>query len=168
MKKAKRNTDNKVKLVKDKLFINNTEYIPEEARSNDNPTYKSRGHSYLPLEGRSHSNQSEKRPEVSRTDTRYKSIYIYQRPGSSTELAQYTRNNCMNPIETSNRFGGLSECEPSTLISNDPIWQRIFSRKQKAVSPLEANYTPKRQCEGSSIYEQNNKSPQSDPPVKEE
>ena len=85
--------------------------------------------------------QLERRPEVSRTDTRYKSRYIYQRPGSSTELAQYTRNNRMNPIKTSNRFEGLSEYEPSTPIMNDPIKQITFSRKQRAVSPLEANYT---------------------------
>ena len=109
MQKAKRNPDNKVKLVRDKLFVINTEYIPEKARSNDNQTYKSRGRSYVPLEGRSHRDRSERRPEVSRTDTRYKSRYIYQRPGSSTELAQYTRINRMNRIETLNRFEGLSE-----------------------------------------------------------
>ena len=167
MKKAKRNLENKVKLVRDKLFINNTEYIPEEARSYENQTHKSRGRSFEPLEGRPYRDQSERRPEVSRTDTRYKSRYIYQRPGSSTELAQFTRTNRMNPIETSNRFDGLSECEPSTPIRNNPVGQRTISRKQKAVSPLEANYTQKRQCEGSSIFEQN-KLPQSDPPVNEE
>ena len=48
------------------------------------------------------------------------------------------------------------------------IGQGTFSRKQKGVSPLEANFTHKRQCEGSSKYEQNIKSPQSDPPLHEE
>ena len=121
MKKAKRNPDNKVKLVRDKLFIKNIEYIPEEARSYENKTHKSRGRSFVPLEGRPYRDQSERRPEVSRTDTRYKSRHIYQRPGSSTELALFTRNILMNPIETSNRFEGLSEFEPSTPIRNDPI-----------------------------------------------
>ena len=62
MKKAKRNPDNKVKLVRVKLFIINTEYIPEEARSYENPTHKSRGRSFVPLEGRPYRDQSERRP----------------------------------------------------------------------------------------------------------
>ena len=64
MKNAKRNADCKMKLVRDKLFINNTEYLPDETRSKDHLAYKSRGP--LTLENRSYREKSQRIPEVSR------------------------------------------------------------------------------------------------------
>ena len=64
MKNVKRNPGYKVKLVRDKLFINNTESIPDETRSKDHLAYKSRGR--LPLDNTSYREQSQRRHEVTR------------------------------------------------------------------------------------------------------
>ena len=126
MKRYKHNTNNKVALVRDKLYINGVQYIPSssENRSNSQTDHK---RSYQPY-------QREHEHIHSRTFTRRFSSHTGYKSGSmaSTESSSKCWDNGAPSIETPNRFRHLRN-----VTDENEMLSEVSYGKRKATSPLQ-------------------------------
>ena len=128
MKRAKRNPQNRVKLIRDKLFVNNVQVNPRETSkyvNNSRPEYG---------------------PEQSYRKTRY-SANTNDRTNKTRVFYPRTYESRQNPT-TANRYEYLThdDSEPRTPLL-DTTNSRSGCGKKKAVSPLEEENLIKRQRE---------------------
>ena len=134
MKRYKQNTNNKVALVRDKLYINGVQYIPSssENRSNSQTDHK---RSYQPY-------QREHEHIHSRTFTRRFSSHTGYKSGSmaSTESSSKCWDNGAPSIETPNRFRHLRN-----VTDENEMLSEVSYGKRKATSPLQDETSLKKQ-----------------------
>ena len=156
-KRARQNPNNKVRLVRDKLYINGAQYIPDEQEIPNGPSTSSNP---------PRAQQSSYRNPNSRFDNRQTrrqqadgQTYIGQHfsrgrqntqtPAPSFNMAQgsmgapgytHVRNNAGGNIFSNNRFDILSQCENS---DGSVIATPSCPGKMKATSPLEAELLKK-------------------------
>lgn len=148
MNKAKQNKENKVRLVKDKLYINGKEYIPEttetdsdtETKQYPNPMNKfskrSRGSSNYGYQ-RSYQNQTGTPRGYARGRTFKRSMNQDQFISGRRPRQTYAEK-AVN-FESPNLYSHLSDDR-----SNETIFGRCESRKNKASSPLDADVSVKK------------------------
>jgi len=130
-KKARENVNNKVNLVRDKLYINGQLYIPNTEGTTKDDRYRA------PYRN----NRDD--PATSNTRERSRGVNVSNRAWTRT----YTRttqngaqtNNTADDIQHNNRFSVLAETTP-----NNPPPYRAWGKK-KATSPLEQPGTFKKQ-----------------------
>ena len=146
MKRAKLNKENKVRLVKDKLYINDIQYVPKQNQSRKSSTeYQSQNQSYQFRKSYTtgYRNQDYNKPQS--PNKNYTRGRIFERSKTSTNNMgsyQQPRSNFSDtPIDftTPNRFGALLN---ENFESN-----RSESRKNKASSPLDSEVTLKKSRE---------------------
>ena len=182
MKKARSDSQNKVRLVRDRLYINNIEFIPDGSanpqnkpnrdqmlyRSDRRDVQRERPHSSVST----YSNAVRNNDGV-RNIGYGKSRYIYPRPQSRNVsfTKQQNTNKKSNSFEVtiSNKFTNLLSEEDNTGQN-----MTFESKKHKASSPLDYEKTFKKHRENANSdqesstsdtsYIEVDKSPQSDPP----
>ncbi|XP_060562755.1 putative uncharacterized protein DDB_G0282499 [Ruditapes philippinarum] len=122
LKKAKENGD-KVKLVRDKLYINNERFHPNtETRNRRRPDNENR-------QSRPKYNSNVNNPQ----NARYRMVYNSRMKDPITEIP-------LVPTPISNRFDCLDSCTPL----NDPIRKKPDKRSASQRSPLDAEPYPKK------------------------
>ncbi|MEW8545932.1 MAG: hypothetical protein AB2693_20615 [Candidatus Thiodiazotropha sp.] len=173
MKRARANEQNKVRLVRDKLFINNVEFVPPKdtyqqkrghVRYEHQFNYSGQTHGRQRRNNFTSSNSSAQRPNADSSKHTYASR-VFQR--SSNTSVKFTPTNNDFTVQTRNRFERLSNLDDNPVKCSD-------TRKKKASSPLETNLTFKKHCEHLNSDSESNSessvievimSPQCDPPA---
>lgn len=175
MKKAKRNKNNKVRLIRDRLYINNVEFIPNtDSDRNDkqqkDEQYKQQRRMHN-TDNYSSKPRAQNRDRYSGENNRYeRSRTFYQRPSynkqSSVSKSRQQSIPCAQgpeyAVRTTNYYETLQRqeaCTPKSMINSIDACSN--QKKKKAISPLEDSQLSKRQRE----LENLDKSPQSDPPA---
>ena len=143
MKRAKENKSNKVRLVRDRLFINNSEYLPTENITEQQNENRS-------------NYQARKHEKQARWDYTYQSVRGQGKPQQNGRSRVFTRSNMRSQYDkrshrmldftlppTSNR--------PDMPLNND----RTESRKKKASSPVDSDQTLKKYREQQRLDEEN-------------
>ena len=150
MKKAKRNPDNKVKLVRDRLYVNGVQINPKSG--NDQPFY----------DERNQTEQTYRKRMYRDSDTTRRSRVFYSRPGAGPGVRQGPRQGPRQEqrkergpgpnyyidfptLPSSSGYKPFTRYDnprtPATHLQND----RSVHGKKKAVSPLEDEIRSKRQ-----------------------
>lgn len=173
MKRARANEQNKVRLVRDKLYINNVEFIPSketnqqkrvQVRYEQSSNYSGQTDGRRRRNYHTSSNGSSQRQNTGSSNYSYASR-VFQR--SSNATAKITPKPTNSTVKTRNRFEVLSNYDDNQVQCAD-------TRKKKASSPLDTNMTFKKHREdanGDSESSSENslievdKSPQCDPPA---
>ena len=155
MKRAKRDPNNKVRLVRDKLFINDVQYIPENSENREKADESNQNR-------RKRIGEGPYRQQGQFSDRYNKSRTFYQ---SGARGDKWSRNSIQDSynIPVSNPFGNLSSAD--TAGASSSYATPIRAGKKKANSPLEderENGT-KRHREITDSADKT-PSPQSDPP----
>ena len=157
MKRARENKQNKVRLVRDRLYINNAQYVPRLTQNPDNiknrDTYQQRhaGSRNQWYENQSYSTESNSSSHEngSRTNKGYNSrSRVYhrssnQKNANGSEYRQpkqtYAEKVSNYTVSTSNRFSMLMSREENTRSR-----ESSETRKHKASSPLDADKSLKK------------------------
>ena len=148
MKAARVNKNNKVRLVRDKLFINNVQYIQ--------PTQKTDGQDARP---KTYKQQVQRRQLAqgvnnNRTDSPNRDAYSPMKGPQRTVTSRhvYSSRTRINPVswrnnfETPNRFEGLTSLPRDDTTSNSTSQGR--KKKKPASSPLEIETNLKKNARG--------------------
>lgn len=153
MKKAKENKDNKVRLVRDRLFINDQEYIPKSmpqkrpvnATESQHKQTNQRQGTWL-----SNTQKSNLGPSYQRTR-----VFTSRKPSVPTVKDNFT---------TPNRFSALNVIDTDDDDDDTIVVNSTENRKQKASSPLENQQTTKKARENSLTDDRNGCVYSQDPP----
>ena len=146
MKRARANEQNKVRLVRDKLYINNVEFVPSKETNQQKRVqvrYEQSSNYSGQTDGRRRRNYhtpsigSSQRPNTGSSNYSYASR-VFQR--SSNDNARNTPKSTNSTAKTRNRFEALSNYD------DNPV-QCADTRKKKASSPLGTNMTFKKHRE---------------------
>lgn len=194
MKIAKRDERNKVKLIKDKLYINNVEYVPSDSEDTDSyvaeqresqrdyqnkgarpKTYNIRterreGYSQSEQRLYTRANSRENSKDQRKTEPYYKERYFYQKPvyrhknRVSTDRNADISRNLDFSVETRNSFEQLHSIDEEAG-AKACLGTERSKNVRKATSPLDSNLTFKKHREDSDSDIEVDNSPQSDPPT---
>ncbi|XP_053374336.1 DNA ligase 1-like [Mercenaria mercenaria] len=140
MRKAKEDKQNKVRLVKDRLYINNVQYEPTESDEIESRHQFDQNKAHVRKNWRNEERYSAPRQRIYEYDHYRGSKTYYQ-----TKRKESTQNATPIPsFETPNRFGTLS-------FTNDSEWPpiNVNREKKKATSPLDREILTKKQKENS-------------------
>ena len=142
MKRARANEQNKVRLVRDKLYINNLEFVPSkeanqqkrvQVRYEQSSNYSGKTVGRGRRNYHTSSNGSSLRPNNGSSNYSYVCYSrVFQR--SSNANAKITPKSTTSTVKTRNRFEVLSNYD------DNPV-QCADTRKKKASSPLDTNMT---------------------------
>lgn len=172
MKRARANEQNKVRLVRDKLYINNVEFVPSKLPNQQKRVqvrYEQPSNYSGQTDGRrrrnyhTSANSSSQSPNAGSSNYSYASR-VFQR--SSNAGVKITPKSTNFTVQTRNRFEGLSNHDDNSVQCSD-------TRKKKASSPLDTNMAFKKHCEHNADSESSSEnslievdmSPQCDPPA---
>ncbi|MEW8544668.1 MAG: hypothetical protein AB2693_14170 [Candidatus Thiodiazotropha sp.] len=158
MKRARENKQNKVRLVRDRLYINNSQYVPRSNQNADN-AYNRGGYQqrYQRYENQSYSVESNSsvRENGARSSKGYNSrSRVYHRSSNQThangsgyrqQKQSYAAKVSNYSVSTSNRFSMLMNKE-----GNPHSRDNSETRKHKASSPLDADKSLKKHRENES------------------
>lgn len=128
MKKARENKDNKVLLVRDKLFMNNVEVVPDP---NDVMEQGARPKTFTNIQQNRLNQRSVTNRQNQNTTKTFTSRNIYaSKPRNDPDYTSYS-------VQTSNRYERLAklDCTPA------PQAKISTTRKQPTSSPLENDYS---------------------------
>ena len=168
MKRAKADKTNKVRLVRDKLFVNNIEVKPNLKQVANQNEFELRGRS----RDRHHTHRFDDRRAFDRSESGYAKSRVFQRSTNKNTVSSTTAIELAHgrkfQLPLSNKFDGLQ-----TLQDDEDL--PPITRKHKASSPLDYDKSIKKHRESqdeesqdsdSSIsFTETNNSPQCDPPA---
>lgn len=130
MKKARENSDNKVRLVRDKLFINNVEYVPDPKDVTEQGA-KPKSYKNIQQNGSYHRSATNRQNQNATRTFTTRNIYASR----SRNDPGYTSYN----VQTSNRYERLANLDSTVT----PQVKTSTTRKQPASSPLENDSSKK-------------------------
>lgn len=149
-KEARSDKQNKVRLVRDRLFINNTEVVPDSSAETQVGQYRDQTRSYKQTEQTRPSQSTSTYSDAVRNKGGYRNIgygksrYVYPRQSQqNTQRKSSTVSKSLRfDIPTSNRFNNLTNEG-----SKECALKQTDSKKHKASSPLDRDKTLKKHRE---------------------
>ena len=133
MKTARANEENKVRLVRDRLYINSCQYVSDSVDENEQPAPRKQAN-YQTANRRQNQNTLSFRANCDQHQT-YKSR-VFQRSKSD-------RNVHFPMQQTSKKLSFSGPMASNTHSDSNTEMERIYSRKHKASSPLDSMTTKK-------------------------
>ena len=180
-KEARSDKQNKVRLVRDRLFINNTEVVPDSSAETQAGQYRDRTRFHKQSEQTRASQPAATYSDAVRNKGGYRNIgygksrYVYPRQSQQNKNLSQRQSSTVSKslrfdIPTSNRFKNLTNEG-----SSERVLKQTDSKKHKASSPLDRDKTLKKYRENDdsdqdsvsseTSYIEVDKSPQCNPPL---